>query len=502
MYPSRQAWFLQRGWPPLQSILPAAVGCAMLLASLLPWLNDPLGAHYSAWNLPVYLGWSLQAKVFNYGLLCLCCGIYALVIAYLNWKALSSEETSPAWHPMLAGILCLVPFVSFLWQYLCVDLGAMNQLAQHEIQVIFIQKNFGYNVPAQLFLIDPSTWDISTLTGRFELLVDYLGFGLFIPLLCGLMLIGSRRLFAKPARSTYLRKRSVRILLIAGFLLVLAALLGPGSAAIGCEYEARSLLSAGEYGAALNWLDIARVLNPTLDEVSYYHVERGQAWYFLYPEHPNDESNLYLAYTYLQQRDYTDAYQQLVSVWNLGHRPSWLVDEISITLEQFAQSFRPLTSFVGQTTNNFGTTQPAQGANNNNPAGTNDPTGQGAIANNAAVANPNAPILPVQRITNDALALPWLQRLEQVDPSNAYAQYLIGRIEYDLHYYASCKEQMYRVLQFNTASDVQSSAYTYIALSDAQQGDYTSSRRFLLKAVALDPAYRNNTAREELSGLR
>ena len=61
---------------------------------------------------------------------------------------------------------------------------------------------------------------------------------------------------------------------------------------------------------------------------------------------------------------------------------------------------------------------------------------------------------------------------------------------------------MYKVIRFSTDIAVQSSAYTYIALSDAQQGDYTSSRRFLLKAIALDPAYRNNTAREELSGLR
>ncbi len=98
--------------------------------------------------------------------------------------------------------------------------------------------------------------------------------------------------------------------------------------------------------------------------------------------------------------------------------------------------------------------------------------------------------------------MPWLQRLQEVDPTNVYAQYLVGRIQYDLHYYSGCKEQMYKVIQFSTDAAVQSSAYTYIALSDAQQGDYTSSRRFLMKAVSLDPTYSNNTAREELSGLR
>ena len=432
-----------------------------------------------------------------------------MVIAFQHWRALHGKEIAPVWRPRLAGILCLVPFTLFLLQYLCVDLGAMNHLAQHKVQAIFIQQNFGYDVAKPLFPIDPYSWDISTLSGRFQLLVDQLGVGLFIPLLCGVMVIVSGWPSAQPARSVYRRTRRVCILrglLATGFLFGLLVVLGRGPAAMGCEYQAKSLLATGEYAAALNWLDMARVLNPALDEVSYYHVERGQAWYFLHPERPNDESNLYLARSYLQQRDYAGAYQQLVSVWNLGHRPSWLIDEISIVLEQLAQSFRPLSSIAGQPANNFGSMQPAQGANNNpvnnNPVGMNDPTGQEAVANNAPGANPNAPILPVQRISNDALALPWLQRLQEADPSNVYAQYLTGRIQYDLHYYSSCKEHMYRVIQSSADAAVQSSAYTYIALSYAQQGDYTSSRRFLLKAVALDPAYRNNTAREELSGLR
>jgi hypothetical protein len=60
---------------------------------------------------------------------------------------------------------------------------------------------------------------------------------------------------------------------------------------------------------------------------------------------------------------------------------------------------------------------------------------------------------------------------------------------------------MYIVLQSSSDAEVQSSAYTYLAISAAQQGDYVSSRKFLLKAVELDYAYRNNIAREELSGL-
>jgi tetratricopeptide (TPR) repeat protein len=487
---------------PLQSILPAIAGCAMILASLLPWLNDPLGGYYSAWSLPVNMGWPFQVKAFNYGLLCLCCALYTFIIASQNWRAWSSKELSPVWHPTPAGTLCLVPVIFFLWQYLCVDLGTVSHLAQHQLQAVLTQQNFGYNVATPLFPIDPSSWDISTLLGRLQLLVDLGGVGLFVPLFSGFMLLESRRLFAKPARPVHGRTHGGRLLLITGFLLGLAVLLGRGPAAMACEYQAKSFLSAGEYQAALRWLDIARLLNPALDEVSYYHVERGQAWYFLSPDHPNEESNLYLAQTYLQQKDYADAYQQLAFGESAGQRPPWLVEEISLTLEQFAQSFRPLSSLARQAAGNLGTIQPAQGANNGNATGMNDPSGQGALANKTPIANLNAPLLPVQRITNDALALPWLQRLEEVDPTNVYAQYLVGRIQYDLHDYAGCQEQMDKVLQLSPDAAVQSSAYTYIALSDAQQGDYTSARRFLLKAVALDPTYRNNTAREELSGLR
>ncbi len=41
-----------------------------------------------------------------------------------------------------------------------------------------------------------------------------------------------------------------------------------------------------------------------------------------------------------------------------------------------------------------------------------------------------------------------------------------------------------------------------MALSDNGRGEYAEARDLLFKAVALDPSYRNNTAREALSGLQ
>ncbi len=110
--------------------------------------------------------------------------------------------------------------------------------------------------------------------------------------------------------------------------------------------------------------------------------------------------------------------------------------------------------------------------------------------------------LRFQSERKDDKALPQLQYLLQIDPANVYAHYTIGRIEYNEHDYIDCTRQMWLVNQLSMNQEIQSSAYTYIGLSEAGQGDYTDSRLFLFKAVALDPHYYNNTAREELSGLR
>jgi lipoprotein NlpI len=60
---------------------------------------------------------------------------------------------------------------------------------------------------------------------------------------------------------------------------------------------------------------------------------------------------------------------------------------------------------------------------------------------------------------------------------------------------------MQKVIALSQNKDIQSTAYTYLGLSEAGQGDYSASRTFFMKAVQFDPNYRNNTAREELSGL-
>jgi tetratricopeptide (TPR) repeat protein len=199
-------------------------------------------------------------------------------------------------------------------------------------------------------------------------------------------------------------------------------------------------------------------LNPALNQVAYYHIERGQALYFLRPDQQSDDSHAYHAFIYRQQRDYLDAYQELLAVWHSQHTSSWVVSEMSITLERLAEYSRPSNMLPGTP--------------------------------------------PVARLDNDESALPWLQLLTQVDPNNVYGQYVVGRVQYDLHNFTMSITQMSIVIRLSPDANIQSSAYTYMALSDVGQGDYVNARQLLFKAVELDPNYHNNTAREELSGLR
>ena len=452
----RQHWFLKGNWQPgfNNVIIPGVAGCIMVCASVLPWLNDPLGEASSAWELPIDIGWQFRVGIFSYGLLCLCCAGYAFLVAYANWKPFKGGDYFVQ-KRITAGLLCLIPVALFLLQYLCIDAGSMASLAQHETQMLLMQNHLGYRVAGHLIPIDPFLLDISTLSGRLELLADQVSIGLLLPCLSAWLLIDYRR-FTTPPRTVASKKRR-NYILFAG-ILIFVVVLGRAPAAMVCEYQARTSLTEGNYAQALVWLDRALILNPALNQVAYYHIERGQALYFLRPDQQSDDSHAYHAFIYRQQRDYLDAYQELLAVWHSQHTSSWVVSEMSITLERLAEYSRPSNMLPGTP--------------------------------------------PVARLDNDESALPWLQLLTQVDPNNVYGQYVVGRVQYDLHNFTMSITQMSIVIRLSPDANIQSSAYTYMALSDVGQGDYVNARQLLFKAVELDPNYHNNTAREELSGLR
>jgi hypothetical protein len=434
----------------VRSTIPAGAACIMLFASVLPWLNDPLTGLTSAWNLPVDLGWQLRGGIFSYGLLCACCAALAFFTAYLRREPSRRPGYFTPGYVSL-GFICMAPCLLFLSQYLFVDLQGVDELAQHMIQTLLVRQHFGYSVASQLIPLSPFRVTTATFTGRLQLLLDLLSPGPCISLACGCLLISCRRLLEVTARP--IKRRPAPAWLLPLVCLVLVIVLGRAPAAMISNSFAKSSLAAGDSQTTMRWLDVAHALNPALDQVAYYHIERGQAYYALHPDKQSDDSRVYLAFVYRGQGNNLDAAQELLALWHTRPASPWVVDELSITLETLAE-------FIQQ---------------------------------------PNGP--PIQRAENDIAAMTWLQTLVQIDTSNVYGQYLIGRNQYYLHGYSACMGRMARVIRLSRNADILSSAYTYVGLSMAGEGDLAGERRLLFEAVKLDPAYRNNTAREELSWL-
>jgi hypothetical protein len=417
------------------------------------------------------------------------------------------NHTALRTHSTLAGLLCLMPICLFFTQYLFIDMNSIAQLAQHEFQALFIQKHFGYRIAAPFIPIRPDTFDPSTLNGRLTLLLDQIQPGLYLPFLGTFCLIGkgltpspqrrpvgtgvssandaghqNRRdrafpcpplsapayhalpvrtdrpgRFPNPKIPTPERLALFRtpLPLIICFILLLMVL-GRGPAALACRFQAKHLLFTGDYANALIWFDRASMLNPSLEQLSTYHTERGQALYYLYPTQHSLESQAYLAGFYLTQEDYLSAYQELTAARQQNMRaptPSWLINELDITLTRLAEMQHPLSG------------------------------------------------PPALRAHRDLPSITWLNRLIHIDPSNVYAHYTLGRIKYDIYDFTACEKQMLSVINLSSNPNILSSAYTYLSLSSEAQGNYVQARDYLFKAQDLDPSHRNNTAREEMSGL-
>lgn len=451
----KQFWFLrQTNQRRLTWIIPFVAGSIMLLASVLPWLRDGLQGNRIAWNIPVNIGWEVQTSLGNYGLLCMGCACYTFLIAYAHWRPFRGSAYFMQKQGM-AGLLCLVPVFLFLFQYLLADTVQIDTLARHLIQSQLIERHFGYDYPVQLLRIDPFVFDTSTIGDRVRLLIDSSSIGVLLPLISAWMLIDYKRFFMQFPQPILSKrpKRYIRCILI-GAIICACILLGRAPFARLAGYQAKAALTTGNYTKALQWLDLAHAFNPALDQVYYYHVERGEASYFLYPQLQTDDTHAYLAFNYAQQGDNLDAYQEILAVWRQHSTTPWIVNEMSYALEKLSEFAQPLKG------------------------------------------------VQQRRPINDDTALPWLELLIQVDSSTVYGHYVEGRIQYDLRNYSECMKQMAIVIHTSSVAEIQSSAYTYIALSYAGQGNFLQERTLLLKAVALDPNYENNTAREELSGLR
>ena len=131
-------------WNGTINILAILIGCSLLGASVLPWVKDPLGGVYSAWQLPLYSGWGYPVDFLNYGLLCFCCALYAFLFACTDWHPYSEYKGCFVYGHRIIRLIPVVPVILFMFQYLCVDISAISLLAKHEQQMLLIQQYFGY----------------------------------------------------------------------------------------------------------------------------------------------------------------------------------------------------------------------------------------------------------------------------------------------------------------------------------------------------------------------
>jgi len=444
----------------------------MIIASLVPWYSDPTGTRPRAWQLPIDLGWQLQFGVFNYGLLCTVCAFYMFYIARKAWLAKRSLESDDppillqtprlafARHQTLAALLCLVPTLLYTYQFLIVDMAAIAHMTHAVDQLQLTQSHFGYAGSPRFIIIQPFLFNPLHFMGRWALLVDHASFGLFLPLISLFLLLGSRTLHPRRPRQpgyTFATtpawwRQHARLLV--GLSLGAIILLGRAPAALICVGQAQHLLSSGSYNNVLRWLDTARILNPTLDLLPDYHQLRGQASYYASPHQLDAESHIYLASYYRAQYDSLSSYQEVLIAWNTSPHTSWLHDEMFLSLAQLVESSKPLHGLV-----------------------------------NTQVAT-NVP------------AVRWINEIINLDPQDFYAQYMLGRVRCDLHAYQDCKIQMQRVLRLNQSPEIASSAYTYMAISDFGMGNDIVAHEELYSAQSMDNAYRNNTARLHMSGMR
>jgi len=451
MVTTRQFWFLNRdGGSLLKVVLPIVGGLIMLGASVSPWLVDPLLGSSLAWKLPIDIGWQVRTGIVSYGLLCLIAALYSFTIAAATVKTFKWSSFFIGKY-RVAAILCLAPVALFLLQYLFVDIAGMNILTQHKLQMLLIQYHFGYSGQADRIVIDPYKFTDATILGRLQLLTDQVSFGILLPFLAALFLFESRR-FVVTQPYAGPKDTNRKYAWIVG-IVFFALLLGRGPIATFCNFEVKQALASGNYSSALTWLNVAQTLNPSLQQVAASHIERGEALYFLNPNQHSDDTRIYLASVYRSNKNYLAAYQELLAVWQTHPSAPWVVGEMSITLQSLAELTKSLNGSV------------------------------------------------IFRQEHDNTALIWVQLLDKVDAKNLYGQYMTGRILYDVHDYSACITQMDIILAAKPNADVRSSAITYIGLSDIRQGKYSEGRNLLFEALKSDPSYRNNTAREALSGL-
>lgn len=458
---------------------PCLAGAVLLLASVLPWVAVPLIQSTSSWALPLDLGWGVQNRVLSYGALCVVAAGVCLGRALL---ALDGRAIAPigvtSWRlqPLRVGTLVTLgvvagsPSLLLIFQVVAVGGDWVVQWADQENQGLLIRRHLGYGLAPQHLAMPPFHVPVDSPGDRFALLVQLCAPGALLPLLallacfCGAALTQQSLAGSHERPTAPLRGESRWA--VCWLALSLVALVILARAPLGLLYESmgRQALANGDYASALEWFDRAAAFDPAIAALPGFHQERGAA---LYLSHRTNDTDVGL---YLAAQDR--------AAGALGQ--AWLVD--SALLRQYPHVTPVLydsiltLELLAETNTRVELTPP-------------DPE-----------ASIEQPILELQRPDVDR-ALPWQDRLLQVQPGSIYAHYLRGRTLFAVHSYELAARDFRALLTLSTSKDIQSTSYTYLAFCRAGLGDYQGERSLLQQAIRLDPGYYNTTAREAASGL-
>ncbi|MBX5458459.1 MAG: hypothetical protein IRZ31_16310 [Thermogemmatispora sp.] len=445
------------------------LACVLMLgASGLPWLADPLRGGCSPWQTPLVPAWSLAAPgTVGAALTSVGAGSFmaALVCLGCTLRPFADQDL---WRYRLAGASCLLPLCLFLLHFTAVDTQQGDLLAYHKLEAQLILRHLGYNLPRDwLPVTAPFALDMGALHWRVVLLVDQLRPGAALPL------IGLSLWFRQPSRRQpnprgrpwslvlALSWRPLCLSLLLGASL-LPALIAPLWSLL-AAWQTDLAIAAGEYQQALGWLETIHWLAPAVVGSAAYEEQLGQTLFGLETRSQQVEVvGFAAAHSLLQQRAYLRAYQLLFPHW-LAHAQQqkdlpepWLTTALSEALEGLVEAAWPSSALSGDA---------------------------------------------LERNHRLIMAQAWLRRLAQVNPDSLYAHYLLGRADYELRNYQDCLAEMRIGLTLSSDNDLRSSAYTYMGLAEIALGRSAEGREALLVALALDPEYHNNTAREALSGL-
>lgn len=133
-----------------------------------------------------------------------------------------------------------------------------------------------------------------------------------------------------------------------------------------------------------------------------------------------------------------------------------------------------------------------------------DVRGQVTELRKAVARDPANPVL-VQQLDQASQFLGLTDRdpgpLQALGNPSVSDEYTEGRLLYGVADYTAALASFRRVLTMTGDTNVTSSAFTYIALSELKLGQANQARRDLLRAVSLDTPYDNTLARSLVAGL-